>query len=497
MNASSLRVEVPYAASPVRPRVDAWPTWALLSLGAALTLLVGPRWNVAALAWVSAVPFVLVARRATGWADWARLFGVAAVALTAQVLKIVTPPIPWVMSAMFSLPAAVGLLGVLGATEALRRRLGEHHGVLAFASLTALVDLVGYAFTEFGTWTATANTQNEALALLQATSVVGVWGVGFLMAWVTAFVAARIAARSPERLGRHGVVLGAALLVTLAYGVLRLDATQERSVVVGAVTTDVGLLPTGLPTREVLTANTDALFDRTAQAAARGARLVAWPEAATLVWPEDEAPLVERARGFAREHAVDVALAYAVVLSEAPLLLDNKVAFVASDGEVLDSYRKHHPVPGEPSLKGTDALRVVERPYGKVGLAICYDYDFPAMARQHAALGADLVVVPASDWRGIDPVHTLMARVRGIEGGFSVLRAVRWASSAGFDAYGRVRGWLPGQEAEQVLVTSLPVARVTTLYARWGDWPALGLVGYLLWALVAALRKGRAGAVAG
>lgn len=67
------------------------------------------------------------------------------------------------------------------------------------------------------------------------------------------------------------------------------------------------------------------------------------------------------------------------------------------------TYQKHHPVPGEPSIRGTEPLRVLARPYGRVGGAICYDYDFPALAREHARLGADLVVVPSSDWRGIDP----------------------------------------------------------------------------------------------
>lgn len=490
MNATPASLELAVAGPKLeRPALERVPTAALLAVGALLTVLIGPRWNVAALAWVSGAPFLLVARRARSAKAWAQLGAVLVGALSLQVLKIITPPIPWPMAFMFSVPAALGLMVVLGATEALRRRLGEHHGVLAFAALTALLDLGGAAFTEMGAWTATANTQNDALVLLQAASVLGVWGVGFLMAWVMAFVAAAVGAPADVRLGRHGLALGVVLVATLGWGVLRLDGTQARAVTVGAVTTQVGLTPEGLPSAEVLAQNTDALFARTAQAAERGARLVAWPEAATLVWPAGEQPLVERAQAFARARGVDLALAYAVVLKEAPLLLDNKVAFITSEGEVATSYRKHHPVPGEPSLKGTEPLQLVERPYGKVGLAICYDYDFPALAREHARLGAELVVVPASDWRGIDPVHTLMARVRAIEGGFSVLRAVRWSTSAGFDAYGRVRGWLPGQEAEQVLVTALPLERVGTGYARWGDWPALASLAYLAWAGVAARRR--------
>jgi len=81
---------------------------------------------------------------------------------------------------------------------------------------------------------------------------------------------------------------------------------------------------------------------------------------------------------------------------------------------LIAEYGPSVPVPGEPSIRGEGPLRILDRPYGKVGGAICYDYDFPAIAREHARGGADLVVVPSSDWRGIDPVHTFMARVRAV-----------------------------------------------------------------------------------
>jgi apolipoprotein N-acyltransferase len=55
--------------------------------------------------------------------------------------------------------------------------------------------------------------------------------------------------------------------------------------------------------------------------------------------------------------------------------------------------------------------------------ALCYDYDFPALAAQHGSLGVDLVALPSSDWRGIDPIHTQMAAVRAIEQGVSIVRS--------------------------------------------------------------------------
>ena len=74
------------------------PSWALLALGVVLTLLTGARWNIALLAWVSAVPFLLYARRIGTWRGWLVLLGVTSLATTLQVLKIITAPVSPVLA---------------------------------------------------------------------------------------------------------------------------------------------------------------------------------------------------------------------------------------------------------------------------------------------------------------------------------------------------------------------------------------------------------------
>ena len=191
--------------------------------------------------------------------------------------------------------------------------------------------------------------------------------------------------------------------------------------------------PEPLRSMEDLRGNVDTLFARSELAALRGAQLVAWNEVATLVDPDEVPALEARAAELARRHAIDLVIAYGVVVSREPLLVDNLLRWFGPDGVALERQRKHFLPPGEPSIAGVEPLRVLDRPWGRAGGAICYDYDSPALARQHARGGAGLVVVPSSDWRGIDPQHTFMARVRAIEGGFSLVRP-----DAGGDV-GRVR----------------------------------------------------------
>lgn len=107
------------------------------------------------------------------------------------------------------------------------------------------------------------------------------------------------------------------------------------------------------------------------------------------------------------------------------------------------------------------------------------------------------MVVPSSDWRGIDPIHTQMAAVRAIEGGFSVLRSTRMGLSAGIDRHGRMRGWLSSHESsERLLTVTLPASGVVTVYSRIGDALVYVGIGYVLWAATSILRRRQRAAAA-
>jgi apolipoprotein N-acyltransferase len=114
------------------------------------------------------------------------------------------------------------------------------------------------------------------------------------------------------------------------------------------------------------------------------------------------------------------------------------------------------------------------------------------MGLAHAGLGAGLVVVPSSDWRGIDPYHTQMTRLRAIESGVSVVRPVRWATSMAFDAYGRIRGALPYFESnDRILLVQVPTEPVKTVYAHIGDSAGVLYALLLCWAVASALANRR------
>jgi apolipoprotein N-acyltransferase len=185
-------------------------------------------------------------------------------------------------------------------------------------------------------------------------------------------------------------------------------------------------------------------------------------------------------------------MAYGVLASASPLRIENKYLWIRANGSLADEYWKRHPVPGEGSIPGKKAAQVIAFPEGNLSGAICYDYDFPQIALSNVRAGAGLAVIPAGDWRGIDPLHSDMARVMGVATGMSILRSVRSATSFASDPYGRVKAAMRFYEpGAGVMTADLPAVAVPTLYARTGDVLPWLAVAFLLLAVALTLWRRR------
>jgi omega-amidase len=80
----------------------------------------------------------------------------------------------------------------------------------------------------------------------------------------------------------------------------------------------------------------------------------------------------------------------------------NSSAFFASNGRMLGIYRKIHlfEAPGIEERKflqkGSSPLNI-DLPWGKTGIAICYDLRFPELFRRYAVEGATMIIISA-EW---------------------------------------------------------------------------------------------------
>src|SRR2546421_2126432 len=81
------------------------------------------------------------------------------------------------------------------------------------------------------------------------------------------------------------------------------------------------------------------------------------------------------------------------------------------DGELVGTYRKTH-LPREEVEGGItpgDSYPVFDTDFGKVGLMICWDVQFPEPARALAVKGAEVILLPI--WGG----NEILAKARAIE----------------------------------------------------------------------------------
>jgi predicted amidohydrolase len=117
-------------------------------------------------------------------------------------------------------------------------------------------------------------------------------------------------------------------------------------------------------------------------------------------------------------------------------VVHNTAALVGPSGEVLGSYRKTHLFCGEDRRHGGwatpgDRAVVVDTDLARVGLTICFDGDFPELARVEAVLGAEVICRPSALLRSAD-IWELTNRARAYDNHVFVVGA----NATGVDAAG-------------------------------------------------------------
>lgn len=391
----------------------------------------------------------------------------------------------------------------LGGRRSVPERAGALGSAALFGALWLLAEwLRGVLFTGFP-WLAIGYSQTPPSPLAGFLPLIGVYGVGGLLAFAGALLAFADW-RRPARAGGAAVLLGGLLLV--GSGLLGRGWTTPAGAPV-----EVALVQTRFeqsmkwdPERfaEVLRVNLELV--RAAFAGADPPAIVVLPETTlpTLVdhLPEGYLALLER---FAGEAGGQLVLGV-FHRDEAGRIFN---AAMSLGGGEPQHYAKRHLVPfGEysPPLFGwfyrlasipmSDQTRgAPEQPPMRldgqqVALNICYEDLFGAELIR--ALPAATLMLNLSNlaWYGdslAQPQHLQIARVRALETGRPMLRSTNTGMTAVVLPDGSVAAALPGFERGVLRATVQGYAGQTP-YARWGDRVALGLA--LLTVLGMALR---------
>lgn len=466
----------------------AWLSPTLMLLAASvLIFMTFMKYSVAGFGWIVFAPLLAFLHERGTIGRHLAVLATLIVAFLAAVSKMNTVEIPGAVVPFFAVPLAFSYFVALAFGSLAHRRLGVRWGVYTFASICVVLGWIQYSFTPGSSWAILAHTQLDNLPLVQLASLTGVGGITFLVALGSALAAA--AWRSGVAALRFDLIIFGLLVVSaLSYGQLRLGSPAPGPLVrVGGVVSPVTHTEFGAAYENVdnLRSLDDELFARTERAVVLGADIVVWNEMATLVSVAGEPAFTSRGEAFAREHGILLLMAYGVVQSVDPFFDTNKYRIYLPDGTLADEYVKRHPTPVDPDETGTAHARVVSFRGTNISGGICYDYGFPEIARDNANDGADLALVPSSDWRGIDPGHGRMALMNAVAVGLPMVRPVRAATSIVSDQYGRLIGSMRADgESENVMVVDVPTERVPTLYARTGEIVPLMALVFCVFALV-------------
>jgi len=112
--------------------------------------------------------------------------------------------------------------------------------------------------------------------------------------------------------------------------------------------------------------------------------------------------------------------------------LANSAAVLGSDGGVTLVRKTHLPVLGADRFvtAGDRIGPVIEMPFGKLGVAICYDVRFPEVCRALALAGAEVIAVPVNWSSAVKVLAEHFVPVRAVENRVFVALADRAGSAA-------------------------------------------------------------------
>jgi apolipoprotein N-acyltransferase len=213
-------------------------------------------------------------------------------------------------------------------------------------------------------------------------------------------------------------------------------------------------------------------YDRRVQElAASGAQIVVLPEKIAVLVPSKAIDWQHHFSTLAQENRIWLEVGIGIDDGKSPT---NWSWFFTPEGLLASSYEKHHMAPPERRQhysSGTDynVYTVNGQTYG---LAICKDMHFAALGRAYGLRHAAVMLVPAWDFAYLDGwIEARTTVLRGIENGYTIVRASREGLLTASDPYGRILAEVPSSAmpGRSLLARVTVTDPVRTLYTRIGN----------------------------
>jgi apolipoprotein N-acyltransferase len=343
--------------------------------------------------------------------------------------------------------------------------------VLVYPVLCVAVDTLAAALLPDGNWGSLAYSQGDCLPILQIASLFGVSGLLFLVTLVPSTLAVAVAYGRSLGRGWFAYALTAFLVAaSLMYGYARLrHPVTGTAATFGIVSIDD---PIGPHASAAYASNILAGYDNLVQTlATQGAQIVVLPEKIAVLLPAKVPDWQHHFSALALQNRVWIEVGIGIDEDHNPT--NWSWLFMPQD-ELAASYEKHYMAPPERRAhyaSGTE-YNVVTVNGQTYGLAICKDMHFAAFGREYGLRHAAVVLVPAWDFAYLDGwLADRITVFRGIENGYTIVRASREGLLTVSDPYGRILAEAPSSElpGRSLLATITVTGPVRTVYTRIGN----------------------------
>ncbi len=338
-------------------------------------------------------------------------------------------------------------------------------------------------FSPVGSYGVTAYTQTGFLMLMQSVSLIGCFGLSFLILWSGPVL---LAAFKREKKWKGLLTLYIVTCsVFLLYGIVRLD----RAPVEGLPTVKVASVISPYY-RHFNDDNYDAMtFDESLtafkseaeRAVKQNARILCWNEEAFNIPDNREDDLLAAAKEVAKTHDLVIILPYETEDTDGNDggLSCNKLMILESDGSVTP-YVKTHLVPVVEApmyVKGNGEVPTVRTENGVLSAIICFDDSYISFNHGFGAKmnkdfpDTDILFVPSWDWPGAARAHKERTEFRAIENGYALVKPTYDGITVVVDRFGRELFLVGIDEIgyDSVSCVNIPLNGKQTFYGRYGN----------------------------
>ncbi len=426
------------------------------------------------LIWVAPIPVLYVCFQVSG----KQAFAIAFIAYLIGRLSwlpylLSVAPAPLAIMFTILLPLAFAVL-VIGARRVL---LVSPHWLAAFAFpvLFTAFEYVMFLLSKDGTMASIAYTQCRFLPVVQVASVTGIEGITFLITFIPSVIAVMVMRYKAKKSVTALTWLTAGIFcIALLFGSVRLaddPADKQVTVPVGMAVINEKIYDSTFSTGTLKQLYIAGLYlNEVSVLATQGAQVIVLPEKVFRVSDSTSPVILKLFEDTAIARHVSIVIGVTKIKQG---YLENNAWVISDEGKLLADYEKVHLFEGEiyDTFRTGKDLGLFSRNGSDEGVAICKDFDFQQYILGFGKAKRALVYAPAWDFVRDGWLHSRMAMMRSVEGGYSLVRNAREGRLTINDYRGKLLFEASCESRTQTeLLGKVPLENHATIYSSLGDW---------------------------